>query len=173
MVKKQDIRDARLEEQKRKMAEDRKLELSKMPMNKYLGEGTELGSRIMKFRLSDYETVHTAMRKVKIFYAMLRGSKVNIDRLKKEILMGTPTDDKGSVISVDKAKVLILEEEARIQGCLADIRIQVGMDNLMKCISETEFTSSHYEQYVKHVEEVLYSDGYNLFPEEYQIIPLK
>lgn len=180
MVNKQSAREARHEEEKRRIAESRKQELAKMPMNQYMGKGTELGQKLGRFRLSDYEFVVDVMRKIKIFYVMLRDSKQHTIELKSQILISEEnnnlytllTDDKGKPLSVGKAKVQVLEEDARIQGCLADIRKQI-IDKLMPLINTDEFTDKHFEEYVKHIEIKLGEQGYELFPSEYQIIPLE
>ena len=171
MVKDASVRKARLDETKRRIAEERKAELAKMPMNAYMAKGTDLGKSIAKFMLSDFENVTEIMRQIKIKYVLIRDSINSINRLKTEMLVGECKDDTGKVISVDVAKVAILRGETSIQGYLRDIRTLITQ-KLITMISDSEFTEGHFESYLKHVQDVLLVDGYVLFPDEYQMLPL-
>jgi len=179
MVKKQELntREKALEFDKKQLAEDKKAELARLPMNQYMGKGTALGKRMGFLMLSTMFDVQDNQRRIKLFYVMLKDSKAHIARLKADLALvdgeiGARIQDKGESLTIEQARVRVLEEEVRIQGCLQDIRNKITQ-NLLPLIDVREFNEAVFEAYVEHLERILSIDGYVLFPTEYNMIPLQ
>ena len=106
---------------------------------------------------------------------MLKDSQQHTNQLKKQLSQTNEEsfiDNEGKITTKEKATVMVMEEDARIHGCLKDIRTLITQ-KLLPIISEKEFNEKAFEEYVKHIQQCLKEDGYELFPTEYQILPLR
>lgn len=162
------------QEQARKLAEEKKLELARMPMNKFISSKDPFAKKVRDHMMSSQDDVQLVMRQVKAKYAGICECKNKITQYGIEMAsedIKTKHED-GRKFTKEELFVLVLLEQTKMFGYLADIR-QYVTHKLLPYISEAEFTQKHYADYLAHVELALAKRGLKLFPAEYEIIPVE